>query len=113
MSFDDLAAFINDSCLSVFGREFTFTRVASLVDEESDDPQAITGILESGVEPEGVAPGDGSTYARFWIKSGDIDPAPQKGDEISSATTIYKIVRMEEDAGGGLWFLLRQDRPVI
>jgi hypothetical protein len=112
MTFDDLTSSMNESLLSVFGKEFTFTRVASLEDDEEAVPETITGILEAGIEPEDIAPGDGSTYARLWLQSGDISPVPQKGDEVSSSTTVYKIVRMEEDAAGGLWMLLRQDRAV-
>jgi hypothetical protein len=106
MSFEDLVGGVNKSCLGSFGREFTFTPASS------SEPITITGILEAGAEQEETAPGDGSTYARLWINAADISPAPQRGDEISSATTVYKIVRMQEDAAGGLWILLRQDRPV-
>ena len=112
MSFDDLVAGVNAACLDSFGTLYTFTRVASLKEGETAVPQTITGILETGYEPEDKAPGDGSTYARFWLQTTDVSPAPAKGDEIASATTIYKIVRMEEDAGRGLWILLRQDRAV-
>jgi hypothetical protein len=110
MAFEDLMSGVNGGCLAVFGQSFTFTRVTSL--EAGDVPLAITGILDAGVQPEDAPPGDGSTYAKLWVQSSDIDPAPQRGDEVSSATTVHKIVNLQEDAGGGLWMLLRKDRDV-
>lgn len=109
MTFDLLVGSVNQACLNTFGRAFVFRRIESSPPAESF---SISGILESGIETEDMPPAEGSTYARLWMQSGDIDPAPQKGDEIASGTTVYKIVRMEEDAGGGLWLLLRQDRGV-
>jgi hypothetical protein len=97
---------INQGCLSAFGQPFSFTPQTTGI------AQSITGILDSGVELEDVAPGDGSTYARLWIDPSALAPSPQQGDEIASATTVYKIVKMQEDAGGGLWMLLRYDRAV-
>jgi hypothetical protein len=107
MAFSDLASGLNKSCLSSFGQQLVFTPQAP-----GAEPSTITGILETGVELEQTAPGDGSIYVRLWLNSSAIVPAPQKGDEISSATTVYKILRIEEDAGGGTWLLLRQDRAV-
>ncbi|MBN2118508.1 MAG: hypothetical protein JW730_18185 [Anaerolineales bacterium] len=98
---------MNEACLKVFGQALIFTRSAT------QEEISIEGILVSGAEPEEVAPGDGSIYARLWILDSEIDPAPGSGDEISTDTTIYKIVRLEADAGGGLVLLLRQDRLVM
>jgi hypothetical protein len=96
----------NKACLTQFGQAFTFTRSGG------GDPQPIIGILQSGAEPEERPPGDGSTYATLWLEITDIDPPPESGDEVASATTIYKVVRIEEDAGKGLTMLLRQDRMI-
>lgn len=104
---------LNDSCLSAFGQEFSFTRIASLAEAQPDDPLTFTGILETGVEVEGVAPGEGSTYARLWGAEAAVSLRLQKGDEIPTTTTIYKIVDIREDAGRGLWLLLRKDRDAI
>lgn len=106
MGFDDLSALVNSACLAAFGSSFTYTRISTNVS------QSVMGILDAGVQLENVPPGDGSAYARLWFDHTTIDPVPDPGDEIASATTIYKIVRLEEDAGGGLWMLLRQDREV-
>lgn len=97
---------MNEACLSVFGQALTFRR------NLTGESQSVLGILESGVELEEVPPGDGSVYAKLWIHSADIVPAPEPGDEFSTAMTAYKIVRMENDAGGGLLMLLRQDRMI-
>jgi len=97
---------INRACLDSFGQAFIFRPAATRV------AQAITGILDSGVQPEEASPGDGSTYALLWLQATDIDPPPEKGDEIASDTTVYKVVRIEEDAGNGLRMLLRQDRMI-
>ncbi len=104
---------MTDSCLSVFGQEFSFERVTSLADALPTDPTTITGILEAGSSEEGTAPGDDSTYARLWAAADVIALKLQKGDEISTATTVYVIVDIKEDAGEGLWFLMRKDRDVI
>ena len=111
MAFDDLLAGINESCLSAFGQDFTFTR-GTYSEEPYEEPLTVAGILESGVEPEEGAPGDGTVYARLWIQASAIDPAPEKGDEFANATTVYKIMQLQQDAGGGLWLLLRQDRMI-
>jgi hypothetical protein len=96
---------LNRACLYVFGQAFTFTPAAT------GAPQPITGILDSGVEPESRAPGDGSVYARLWLEA-TVDPVPTEGDEIASDTTVYKIVRTEQDTAAGLWLLLRKDRDL-
>ncbi len=95
---------LNTACLDAFGQAYTLTY--SLTAES----RPVTGILCSAAEAEASAPGDGSAYARFWLQAGDVDPVPVEGDEISSATTVYKVVRRERDEAGGLWLLLRQDR---
>jgi hypothetical protein len=109
VAFDDLVSTVNAAIVSTFGKEYAFTRVES---EEEGEELTITGVLDTGYEPEDRPPGDGSIYARFWLQASDIDPAPENGDEIASATTVYKIVRSDNDAGGGLWLLLRKDRSV-
>jgi len=99
-------AVLNEACLDVFGQACTFTRA------DTREELVVTGILEEGVELEGAAPGDGSIYAQLWLPASDINPAPEPGDEISTASTIYKILRIEQDAGGGMRILLRKDRDV-
>ncbi len=103
---------LNDSCLVVFGQEFLFTRVTSAPEGAPVDPVPITGIPDPGARLEQSAPGEDSTYMELWIQEGTVDPAPAKGDEISTATTVYKIVDKPEDAAGGITLLLRKDRAV-
>ena len=104
MSFDEIAARVNSVCLSTFGQEFTLKRFATGTTE------TITGILEAGVLPEENAPGDGSVYASLWVRAADLATAPQRGDEVSSSTTVYKVLDIERDVDGGLRMQLRMDR---
>lgn len=94
---------VNKACLSVFGQAFT------LVPTEGQ-PRSITGIIDTGVQPEGYPPADGSTYARLW--SAVTTDLPAKGDTIESDTTAYRIFDIQRDAGGGVWFLLRKDHDL-
>jgi len=107
VAFDEAAANLNASMLAAFGESFIFTPAAA-----PSTPVSITGIMESGSELEEDAPGDGSIYARLWVKSSDFSTAPVAGDEVASASTVYKVLRVQEDAGGGTWLLLRQDRAM-
>jgi hypothetical protein len=93
---------VNESCLSAFGQDFMFTH------SQSGESEILSGILESGVQLEQQVPGDGSVYALLWIKAGALSISPEKGDQILSGTTIYTILRIESDAGGGIRLLLRQ-----
>ncbi len=97
---------INGACLTAFGQSLTFTPSASGV------PQTITGILDTGFQPEDHAPGDSSVYARLWIDS-TVTPQPLAGDELSTATTVYKFVGdCLIDEADGMWFELRKDRDI-
>lgn len=93
------------ACLIAFGQACIFTRVGS-----ESSQQLITGILDEGVEQEAAAPGDGSTYAILILLASSINPAPVKGDEISTTTSVYKIVGIDRDSGDGMQLTLRYDR---
>ena len=109
MGFDDLVQSLNDSCLAACGgQECGFARVVSL--PQPGDPATVAGILDVGVEPEGIAPGEGSAYAKFWGAQALVALKLMKGDEINTATHVYKIVDMREDGGRGLWMILHLDR---
>lgn len=99
-----------EASLAAFGEALTLTRVESGTLGTETEP--ITGILDEGVEPEDRKPGDGSTYALLAVQASLLDPAPQKGDEISTDTAVYKIVDMASDAGDRLIMKLRYDRDV-
>ena len=106
MGFDETVDRVNEVCLAVFGQTLTLTRALTA------DSLPIVGILEEGIEPEDRPPGDGSVYAGFWTAASSADPPAETGDEISTATTVYKIVRIQQDAGSGFRMLLRKDRTV-
>ncbi len=97
---------LNEDCLAEFGKPYTFTRAAT------GESLPIVGIIIPGPEPEGAEPGDGSVYFWLWLRGSDISPAPDEGDEVAAATTVYKFVRMEPDVAGGMALLLRKDREV-
>jgi|WetSurMetagenome_2_1015567.scaffolds.fasta_scaffold171915_3 hypothetical protein len=110
MSFDELTANMNEVILGAMGQSLSFTRAASLDFDETAEAETITAIVQDGVHPEGMPPMAGSVYAQAWLQQTDIDPAPQCGDEIASTDYVYKIVKVEEDAGNGLVLTLRRDR---
>ena len=73
------------------------------------DPVTIQGILDTGVQPEGEAPG---VYALLSIADSVVSPLPEAGEEITVDSSIYKIVRREIDAGKLVRLLLRFHREV-
>ena len=93
---------MHDSRLRVFGRDVTYT-------PQVGPPSAVRGILQTGVQPEAVAPG---VYALLFAKNSSFSPLPEPGDEITVDDSIYKIVRKEDDGLGGLRMLLRFHREV-
>ncbi len=107
MGFGDIADTINDAMLDAFGEESTFnlTRIQS-----GEGTLVFRGVLGPGPELEPNAPGDGSVLARVFAKASVFDPPPEEGDEVSTPTTIYKVVHIDKDAGGWMALTLRQDR---
>ena len=93
---------MHDSRLRVFGRDVTYTPQAGA-------PSLVRGILQTGVQPEAVAPG---VYALLFAKKSSLSPLPEPGDEITVDDSIYKIVRKEDDGLDGLRMLLRFHREV-
>ena len=93
---------MHDSRLRVFGRDVTYT-------PQVGAPSVVRGILQTGVQPEAVAPG---VYALLFAKKSSLSPLPEPGDEITVDDSIYKIVRKEDDGVGGLRMLLRFHRAV-
>ncbi len=104
MPFD--CSHLNRACLNTFGQALSFTPAVT------GEPQTVTGILLSGVELEESFSGEGSINAGAFLAAADVSPVPEKGDEIATTTTVYKIVRIEQDAAGGLRLGLRQDRMI-
>src|SRR3972149_820735 len=101
--FSDSVSRVHDSRLRVFGRDVTYTPQAGA-------PSVVQGIVQTGVQPEAVAPG---VYALLFVKKSAFSPAPNPGDEITVDDSIYKIVKKEDDGEGGLHLLLRFHREVI
>ena len=93
---------MHDSRLRVFGRDVTYT-------PQVGAPSVVRGILQTGVQPEAVAPG---VYALLFVKKSSFSPLPEPGDEITVDNSIYKIVKKEDDGLGGLRMLLRFHREV-
>ena len=100
--FSDSVSRMHDSRLRVFGRDVTFT-------PQVGAPSVIRGILQTGVQPEAVAPG---VYALLFVKASSFSPLPEPGNEITVDSSIYKIVKKEDDGVGGLRMLLRFHREV-
>ncbi len=98
---------INEACLDQWGQALTHTPAAA-----PGTPKAIRGIVDQGVEPEDKPPGDGSTYAMLFLKAAGLNPAPVLGDEIATKSAAYIVVRIREDAAGGISILLRKDRDL-
>jgi len=92
----------DDACLRAFGRDVTYAPQAGA-------PSVVRGILQTGVQPEAVAPG---VYALLFAKKSAFSPAPNPGDEITVDDSIYTIVKKEDDGVGGLHLLLRFHREV-
>ena len=100
--FSNSANRLHDSRLRVFGRDVTYT-------PQVGAPSVVRGILQTGVQPEAVAPG---VYALLFAKKSSFSPLPEPGDEVTVDDSIYKIVRKEADGVGGLHLLLRFHRQV-
>ncbi|MDP2735247.1 MAG: hypothetical protein Q8P12_03500, partial [bacterium] len=98
--FNDSVSRMHDSRLRVFGRDVIYT-------PQVGAPSVIRGILQTGVQPEAVAPG---VYALLFVKRTSFAPLPEPGDEITVDDSIYKIVKKEDDGVGGLRLLLRFHR---
>ena len=93
---------MHDSRLRVFGRDVTYT-------PQVGAPSVVRGILQTGVQPEAVAPG---VYALLFAKKSSFPSGPEAGDEITLDNSIYKIVKKEDDGVGGLRMLLRFHREM-
>ena len=100
--FSNSVSRMHDSRLRVFGRDVTYS-------PQVGAPSVIRGILQTGVQPEAVAPG---VYALLFVKKSSLSPLPEPGDEITVDNSIYKIVKKEDDGVGGLRMLLRFHREV-
>ena len=95
-----LVAGLNDQVLAAFGTQVTYTPQLGVA-------FTLTGILELGARREDAAPG---TYALLFAKATAFSSPPDRGDEVTVGTAIYKVVDIEADAGGGLRLVLHFNR---
>jgi len=93
MAFTDAAARLDDACLRAFGTQVTYTP------QNGGAAFSLTGILDVGARREDAAPG---TYAVLFVKADAFSQPPDRGDEVTVGNSIYKVVDLEADAGGGL-----------
>jgi hypothetical protein len=89
---------LNEHVLATFGQQVTYT-------PQSGTPFAVTGIVETATRPEDSAPG---TYAVLFVKASAFGQPPERGDEVTVGSSLYKVVDLEADAAGGLILRLRQ-----
>jgi len=102
MTFSDLVGGMDEALLRALGTVTYTTRLGV--------SSTIRGILETGIEAEEKAPG---VYAALFVRSASFVSPPQRGEEITIGTALYKIVDINADGEGGLRLLLRFDREVI
>lgn len=81
-----------DAQLATFGRQVSYLR-------SGGTPFAVTAILESGNQAEPNALG---SYAAVLVRSSDFDPAPDKGDEVTIDSAVYKVVEVEARLDGSV-----------
>ena len=90
----------DDACLRAFGRDVIYTSQAGA-------SSVIRGILDKGVEAEET---DRGVYAGLFTKASSFSSPPQRGDEITVDSSVYKIVDLNADGEGGLRMILRFHR---
>ena len=100
MSWDSAVDALNAACLAAFGRTVTYTPQLGVA-------FTLTGLLELGARREDAAPG---TYALMFAKAAAFSQPPERGDEVTVGTAIYKVVDIEADAAGGLQLVLHFNR---
>ena len=101
----------NSAFLDAFGESFALARLKDLEDSPPTT-EAFDAIKMQLDQLGGVPPGDLSNYLKLWINAADFTDLPEKGDEVSTTTTVYKIVDIEQDADMGTLILCRYDREI-
>ena len=101
----------NPVFLATYGEDFLLVRNIDLLDASPATApfQAINTAFD---ELEGVPPGDLSSYLRLWVNVADFTVLPEKGDEVLTATTAYKIANIDRDDSGGMLMTCRFDRAL-
>lgn len=101
----------NPVFLATFGEDFLLVRNIDLPDASPATApfQAINTAFDA---LEGVPPGDLSSYLRLWVNVADFTTLPEKGDEVLTTTTAYKISDVRQDDSGGMLMTCRFDRAL-
>ncbi len=99
MGWDNSIGALNSACLDAFGRLITYRPTAGA-------PVELRGILQTGAQLEGRAPG---VYAALFLQAIDLPPGAGLGDAVEIGTDTYKVFEMESDAGGGVKLALRKE----
>jgi hypothetical protein len=89
---------LNATAIGVFGREVSYI-------PSTGDAFTIRTIVETAKQTEDTAPG---VYAAMFLRSVDLPKPPERGDEVSIDSTLYKVFDIDADGGGGLVLRLRQ-----
>jgi hypothetical protein len=95
-----LADKLNAQVLASFGREVLYR-------PQAGEPLTVTGILDAGARQEDAAPG---AYALLFVRAAAFPEPPARGDEVTVAGSVYKVVDLEADAEGGLRLVLHFSR---
>ncbi|MBA3972653.1 MAG: hypothetical protein C0504_00385 [Candidatus Solibacter sp.] len=99
MAWDNSIGALNSACLAAFGRLVTYRPAAGA-------PVELRGILQTGVQLEGRAPG---VYAVLFLQAAGLPAGAGLGDAVEIGADTYKVFEMETDAGGGVKLALRKE----
>ncbi len=89
---------LNSTAVGVFGREVSYL-------PSTGEARTIQAIVETAKQAEETAPG---IYAVLFIRLADLPKPPERGDEVSIDSMLYKVFDIEADGGGGAVVRLRQ-----
>ena len=99
MAWDNSIGALNSACLAAFGRLVMYRPATGA-------PVELRGILQTGVQLEGRAPG---VYAVLFLQAADLPLGSGPGDAVGIGSDTYKVFEMESDAGGGVKLALRKE----
>lgn len=99
MAWDNSIGALNSACLAAFGRLVTYRPAAGA-------PVELRGILQTGVQLEGRAPG---VYAVLFLQASGLPTGAGLGDSVEIGLDSYKVFEMESDAAGGVKLALRKE----
>ena len=89
---------LNTGVLGAFGREVVYL-------PQAGGQATITAIFEPARQVEENSPG---VYAVLFVRVGDMPQPPERGDEVTVDSLIYKVFDIEADTSGAVVLRLRQ-----